>query len=103
MDIEYRVIFGISAMVLLFASFLIVFINSQRKKLQYHKDLHAIYEEQQKNLTEQNVILEKRVQERTVELLQQKDELQQSLQELKAAQLILVQKEKQSNLRLFTI
>ena len=41
-NLEYRVIFGISGMVLLFTSFLVVFVVSQRKKLQYHKDLHAL-------------------------------------------------------------
>lgn len=97
-NIEYRVIFGISAMVVLFASFLIVFINSQRKKLQYHKNLHALYEEQQQNLRDQNIVLEKRVQERTLELLHQKEELQKSLLELKSAQLQLVQKEKMASL-----
>lgn len=97
-DIEYRVIFGISAMVLLFASFLIVFINSQRKKLQYHKNLQALYEAQQQNLTQQNILLEQRVQQRTEELSFQKDELQKSLQELKLTQLQLVQKEKMASL-----
>jgi two-component system, NtrC family, sensor kinase len=97
-NIEYRVIFGISGMVLLFTSFLIVFIVSQRKKLQYHKDLHALHEEQQQILTQQNVQLEKRVEERTVELLFQKNELQKSLQELNLAQLQLIQKEKMASL-----
>ncbi|MCW3110340.1 MAG: histidine kinase [Segetibacter sp.] len=97
-NIEYRVIFGISAMVLLFASFLIVFIKSQRKKLQYHKNLQGLYEEQQQNLTQQNMQLEKRVQERTLELLVQKNELQKSLQELKSTQLQLVQREKMASL-----
>ncbi|HEY6977488.1 MAG TPA: two-component sensor histidine kinase, partial [Chitinophagaceae bacterium] len=85
-DIEYRVIIGISAMVLLFTSFLIAFINSQRKKLQYHKDLHLLHEEQQRELTQQNLLLEKRVEERTAELLYQKEALQKSLAELKSAQ-----------------
>jgi two-component system, NtrC family, sensor kinase len=63
-NLEYRVIIGISAMLLLFTSFLVVFISSQRKKLQYHKSLHALHEEQQRLLTEQNLLLEKKVEER---------------------------------------
>ncbi|MDB5248852.1 MAG: histidine kinase [Segetibacter sp.] len=98
LNIEYRVIFGISVMVLLFAVFLIVFITSQRKKLQYHKELHALHEEQQQHLTQHNVLLEKRVLERTAELQQQKEEAQTSLKELRAAQLQLVQKEKMASL-----
>jgi two-component system, NtrC family, sensor kinase len=97
-DLEYRVIFGISGMVVLFTSFLIVFIISQRKKLQYHKDLHALHEEQEKILTEQNLLLEKRVEERTTELMFQKNELQKSLHELKLTQLQLIQKEKMASL-----
>ena len=97
-DIEYRVIIGISAMVILFTSFLIVFVNSQRKKLQYHKNLNALHQEQQQLLTEQNALLEKRVQERTTELQQQKEALQQSLLELKATQLQLIQREKMASL-----
>lgn len=97
-DIEYRVIFGISGMVLLFTSFLIVFIASQRKKLLYHKELHALHEEQQQILTQQNTFLEKRVDERTEELVFQKNELQKSLQDLNQAQLQLIQKEKMASL-----
>src|SRR5882672_6079535 len=97
-SIEYRVIIGISGMVLLFTSFLIVFIVSQRKKLQYHKDLHALHEEQQQNLTQQNILLEQRVEERTTELLFQKNELQKSLHELHLAQQQLIQKEKMASL-----
>jgi signal transduction histidine kinase len=98
LNIEYRVIIGISAMVLLFASFLIVFINSQRRKLQYHKSLHAMYEEQQRILTQQNVHLEKSVQERTFKLSEQKEELQKSLAELRLTQLQLVQREKMASM-----
>jgi signal transduction histidine kinase len=97
-DIEYRVIFGISGMLLLFTSFLVVFIVSQRKKLQYHKDLHALHEEQEQYLTQQNALLENRVEERTTELLFQKNELQKSLHELNLAQLQLIQKEKMASL-----
>src|SRR6202012_316377 len=97
-SLEQRVIFGISGMVLLFTSFLIVFVVSQRKKLQYHKELHALHEEQQQYLTQQNTLLEKRVAERTEELEFQKNELQKSLADLNLAQLQLIQKEKMASL-----
>jgi two-component system, NtrC family, sensor kinase len=93
-----RVIIGIAAMVLLFTSFLVVFINSQRKKLQYHKDLQAIQEEQRQELVKQNALLEVRVEERTAELQEQKDSLQNALAQLKSSQLQLIQKEKMASL-----
>ena len=95
---EIRVFIGISAMVLLFTSFLISFITSQRKKILYHKNMQALYEEQQRILTEQNELLEKRVEERTAELMDQKEALQASLTHLKSTQLQLVQKEKMASL-----
>ncbi len=98
LTIEHRVIIGISAMVLLFTSFLIAFISSQRRKLQYHKELHSLHEEQQQLLTEQNTQLEQKVADRTRELQQQKEALQTSLNQLKATQLQLVQKEKLASL-----
>jgi signal transduction histidine kinase len=97
-SIQSRVIIGISAMVLLFSSFLITFISNQRKKLQYHKNLQAIHEEQQQALREQNILLEQRVSERTAQLMEQKEALQSTLSELKASQLQLVQKEKMASL-----
>ena len=97
-SLQSRVIIGISAMVLLFSSFLIAFISSQRKKLKYHKDLQAIQEEQQKALIQQNALLEQRVGERTTEIMQQKETLQSTFNELKASQLQLVQKEKMASL-----
>lgn len=97
-DIEYRVVIGITAMVLLFTSFLISFVINQRKKLQYHKDLHLMNEERQKFLTEQNEFLEKGVQQRTAELFKQKEELQNTLTYLKAAQAQLIQAEKMASL-----
>ncbi|MEN9684673.1 MAG: hypothetical protein RLZZ28_459, partial [Bacteroidota bacterium] len=48
-SIQTRVIIGISAMVLLFSSFLVAFISNQRKKLQYHKDLQTLNEQQQEH------------------------------------------------------
>jgi signal transduction histidine kinase len=98
LDIQYRVIIGISAMILLFGSFLVSFISSQRKKLQYHKDLEALHEEQRQILTSQNLVLEKKVQGRTAELMLQKEALQQSLSELKLAQAQLIQREKMASL-----
>jgi len=97
-NLQYRVIVGISAMVSLFTGFIIVFVISQRKKLQYQKDLNALNEEKRQNLEQQNVLLEQRVQERTTELVFQKNELQKSLQELNRAQLQLIQKEKMASL-----
>lgn len=93
-SMQSRVIIGISAMVLLFTSFLVVFISNQRKKLQYHKNLQAMHREQQLNLERQNIQLEQRVKERTAELSEQKETLQETLEELRASQLQLVQKEK---------
>lgn len=97
-SIQYRVIIGISAMVLLFSSFLIAFITNQRKKLQYHKDLQAIHEQQQQDLVQQNTLLEQRVMERTAQLLEQKETLQSTLTDLQASQLQLIQQEKMASL-----
>jgi two-component system, NtrC family, sensor kinase len=97
-SIQSRVIIGISAMVLLFTSFLVVFISNQRKKLQYHKNLQAMHEEQEQLLKEQNALLEQRVRERTAELSEQKEDLQKALHELKASQSQLIQKEKMASL-----
>jgi len=95
-SIQSRVIIGISAMLVLFTSFLVVFIYNQRKKLQYHKELQAMHDERQKLLSDQNVMLEQRVMERTAELSEQKEVLQKTLQELKASQSQLIQKEKEA-------
>jgi two-component system, NtrC family, sensor kinase len=97
-SIQSRVIIGISAMVFLFASFLIAFISNQRKKMQYHKKLSLLHEKQQMALREQNIKLEERVQERTHELSEQKEALQVALADLKSSQLQLVQKEKMASL-----
>jgi two-component system, NtrC family, sensor kinase len=97
-SLQSRVIIGISAMVLLFGSFLIVFIANQRKKLQYHKNLQAIHQQQQQQLIEQNLKLEDRVKERTTALLEQKENLQVALTNLKASQQQLVQKEEMASL-----
>ena len=93
-SIQSRVVIGISAMLLLFISFLIVFVSNQRKKIQYHKQLQSMNEEREQLLKEQNQLLEQRVTERTAELLVQKEALQKALQDLKASQSQLIQKEK---------
>jgi two-component system, NtrC family, sensor kinase len=97
-NLQYRVIIGISAMVFLFSSFLIAFIANQRKKLKYHKELQALHGQQQQALMQQNSLLEQRVNERTSELLQQKETLLTALTDLKVSQLQLVQKEKMASL-----
>lgn len=97
-SIQYRVIIGISAMVLLFSSFLVVFITHQRKKIAYHKDVQAMQDKQQQELMNQNTLLEKRVMERTAEIHKQKETLQETLSELKMSQLQLIQKEKMASL-----
>lgn len=97
-SLQDRVIIGISAMVLLFTSFLVVFITNQRKKIRYHKNLQAMHAEQQQMLREQNVMLEQRVKERTAELSEQKEVLQKALEELRNSQIQLIQKEKMASL-----
>ncbi|NEU07911.1 two-component sensor histidine kinase [Flavihumibacter sp. R14] len=97
-NIETRVIIGISAMLVLFVSFMILFISSQRKKLQYHKELQSLNEQQQKTLSDQNALLEQRVRERTAELSMQTEVLQTTLNDLKATQMHLVQREKMASL-----
>jgi C4-dicarboxylate-specific signal transduction histidine kinase len=97
-DIQTRIIFGITAMVVLFASFMIALVNNHRKKMQYHKNLQTLHEEQKQILTNQNQLLEQRVKERTSALNQQKEVLQQSLEELRFAQSQLVQREKMASL-----
>ncbi len=97
-NIQSRVIIGISAMVVLFTGFLVVFITNQRKKLQYHKQIQAIQLEQQESLRQQNLQLEQRVKERTAEISKQKEIVESTLEELRASQLHLIQKEKMASL-----
>ncbi len=97
-SIQYRVFIGISAMLVLFSSFLVTFIANQRKKLQYHKKIQAVQVSREQALKQQNVLLEERVNERTAEITMQKETLEQTLAELKASQLQLVQKEKMASL-----
>jgi two-component system NtrC family sensor kinase len=97
-DIRFLVIAGIAVMLLLFISFLVAFITNQRKKIQYHKNLAVIQEQRQQELVQQNIKLEDRVKERTLELMEQKENLQIALTDLKSSQLQLVQKEKMASL-----
>lgn len=97
-SIQSRVIIGISAMVVLFVSFLVAFVSNQRKKITYHKNLEALHKEQQQALRDQNSLLETRVKERTQELSAQKEALQIALADLESSQLQLVQKEKMASL-----
>ena len=97
-DMKVLLMIGISAMLLLFVSFLISFITSQRKKLQYHKQIQEANEREQQILTEQKIVLEQKVMERTAELSKQKEALQETLNDLKSTQLQLVQREKMASL-----
>ena len=97
-DIRFLVIGAILVMLLLFISFLISFLISQKKKLKYHKELQALHDEQKNILTQQNALLEKKVEERTTQLREQKEALQRSLSELKLAQAQLIQREKLASL-----
>ncbi len=98
MSVEYFIILGIGAMFLLVISFLFAVNISQRKKLQYHKDVQALHDEQKRMLLEQNTILEQKVSERTSELFQQKQVLEQTLDELKSTQAQLIHREKLASL-----
>src|SRR5690348_16781395 len=97
-SIQSRVIIGICAMTVLFTGFIIAFISNQRKKLQYHKSQQALHLEQQERLKEENVLLEQRVRERTMQLTEHAEALQKALQELRLSQARLIQKEKLASL-----
>src|SRR6476661_5010288 len=96
--LKYTVVIGISTMVLLFGSFLFLFINSQQKKIQYHKNLYILNEKQKELLTRQNLLLEQGVKERTAELSKQKEALENALIDLKSTQLQLIHAEKMASL-----
>src|SRR6476469_6155948 len=68
-NIKYRIIIGISAMALLFISFLIAFINNERKKLQHQHDLQALREQQQNQLIEAAIRSEEQERHRIAEAL----------------------------------
>ncbi|TAD86869.1 MAG: GHKL domain-containing protein [Bacteroidetes bacterium] len=97
-SLTVRIVIGVVGMVLLFANFLIAFVNIQKRKLRYQKEVQALLEQEQVLLTNQNRVLEQKVDERTAELRQQKEALQASLVELKATQMQLIQREKMASL-----
>jgi two-component system, NtrC family, sensor kinase len=96
--VETRIIIGIAAMVVLLVGFIVAFVFIQQKKMEYQKNMQAVLEQKQQLLSEQNEMLEAKVQERTAELHTQKEALQTSLTELKATQQQLVQSEKMASL-----
>lgn len=96
--VETRIIIGIAAMVVLLVGFIVAFVTIQQKKLEYQRNMQAVLEQKQQLLSEQNEVLEAKVQERTAELITQKEALQTSLTELKATQQQLVQREKMASL-----
>ncbi len=97
-DITLFVSIAIGVMFLLIISFLFAFNISQQKKLQYHKDLQVLHNDQQQMLIQQNTLLEQRVQERTSQLSSQKQTLQDALNNLEASQKLLIQSEKMASL-----
>ncbi|MBL7746810.1 MAG: hypothetical protein JNM19_05245 [Chitinophagaceae bacterium] len=68
-DIRFLVIIGIAAMLLLFASFLVALIISQRKKLKYQLNLQSLKEQQQNQLIEAAVRSEETERHRIAETL----------------------------------
>ncbi|HLY72145.1 MAG TPA: ATP-binding protein [Puia sp.] len=75
-----------------------VIINKQKKALEKEKVKASQEEEQKKQVLSLNDQLEIQVAERTAELTKQKEELQQTLVELKSAQSQLIQSEKMASL-----
>lgn len=69
MDLRVTVIIGIAVMLFLFVSFLLVFIFGQRKKLQYHKNMQLLREQQQNQLIEAAVRSEENERHRIAEAL----------------------------------
>jgi two-component system, NarL family, sensor kinase len=68
-DIRYLVIIGIAVMLLLFTSFLVALIISQRKKLKYQNNLQKLREQQQNQLIEAAVRSEELERHRIAETL----------------------------------
>ncbi len=68
-DIRYLVIVGIAVMLLLFASFLLTLIFTQRKKLKYQQDMQQLREQQQNQLIEAAVRSEELERHRIAEIL----------------------------------
>lgn len=68
-DLRYLVIIGISVMLLLFTSFLMTLIFSQRKKLKYQQSMEKMREQQQNQLIEAAVRSEETERHRIAETL----------------------------------
>ena len=68
-DIRLLLVVGIAAMFLLFATILLIFIFTQRKKLQYQQSLHSLKESQQLQLVEASVRSEETERHRIAEEL----------------------------------
>jgi two-component system NarL family sensor kinase len=68
-DIRLLLVVGIAAMFLLFATILLIFIFTQRKKLQYQQSLHSLKESQQLQLIEASVRSEETERHRIAEQL----------------------------------
>ncbi len=68
-DIRYLLIVGIAVMLLLFASFLVALIISQRKKMKYQQDMQKLREQQQNQLIEAAVRSEELERHRIAETL----------------------------------
>ena len=68
-DMRFYLVAGIAAMLLLFISFLLIFIFTQRRKLQYHHSLQALKEAQQFQLIDAAVRSEESERHRIAEEL----------------------------------
>jgi len=68
-DIRFLLIVGIAVMLVLFASFLLALIISQRKKIRYQQDMQKLREEQQNQLIEAAVRSEELERHRIAETL----------------------------------
>jgi len=68
-DIRLLLVVGIAAMLLLFATILLIFIFTQRKKLQYQQSLHSLKESQHLQLIEASVRSEETERHRIAEEL----------------------------------
>ncbi len=77
---------------------MLVFNNRQRKAIKEEEFRRELEEEHKKTLEAKKTQLEVQVAERTAELTMQKEELQQTLTELKATQSQLIQQEKMASL-----
>lgn len=93
---NYFDIAGVFSLVWLVA--MMIMNSRQRKALQKEKEKLLQAEKEARQAEEMKLLLEQQVSERTAELVKQKQELQKALEDLKAAQLQLVQNEKMASL-----